>query len=60
MFSRGTKTPQVLLLSKERREPASLGVLFRFQPDSRYSSVFEILDLVGNPLPKTPVSRLLP
>lgn len=61
MCSLGSNILEVWSLSKERREPGSLGTLLRFQPEVRYSEQVNIsrgLDTVGNPLPKDLVSKL--
>lgn len=62
-YNHGTRTPDISLLSYARTEPESLGKLFKFQPDFTYfSSETEPcwLDSLGNPLPKTPVSKSAP
>lgn len=62
-YNHGTRTPDMSLLSYARTEPESLGKLFKFQPDFTYfSSETEPrwLDSLGNPLPKTPVSKSAP
>ena len=47
--------------SKARREPGSLAVLFKFQPDFVFSVWSSSpSDAEGNPLPRTFVSRLWP
>lgn len=45
--------------SNDKREPGSLGVLFRFQPDVLYLQDSDGSDK-GNPLPSVVVSRSLP
>ena len=63
IYNHGTNTPDISPLSKARTEPGSLGKLFKFQPDFVYrSSEVEPtgLETLGNPLPKSPVSRSAP
>lgn len=36
IYSQGTRTPDISLLSNERTEPGSLGKLFKFQPELMY------------------------
>lgn len=63
MCIRGNKTPEVPQVSKERREPGNLEILFKFQPECRYSGLSDVsnrFDTTGNPLPKSAVSRSAP
>jgi hypothetical protein len=38
IYSHGTRTPEISLPSYLRRDPGSLGKLFKFQPDFAYLS----------------------
>lgn len=62
-YNQGTRTPEMSLSSKHSTEPAKRGKLFKFQPDTTYSSEPSsvIIDEgLGKPLPNTPVSRSAP
>ena len=63
IYSQGTRTPDISLLSNERTEPGSLGKLFKFHPELIYftsESELTCSAVLGNPLPNTPVSRSAP
>ena len=52
---------EVSELSKERSDPGNLAKLFKLHPEFAISGILEVsegLDTVGNPLPKTLVSKL--
>lgn len=63
-YNHGTRTPEMSLSSKASTEPVRRGKLFKFHPDFTYlSSKLEFVesdDILGNPLPKLPVSISAP
>lgn len=59
----GTEVVDVSLFSNRRSEPGSMGVLFKFQPDSvysRFSSICKELESTGNPLLNFLLEILMP
>lgn len=64
IYNQGTRTPEISALSNASTEPGSRGKLFKFQPDFTYGSSESdpclIDEALGNPLPKTPVSKSAP